>query len=158
MQLLHPAHMRVNYPRNLDDWELDRCDPQYSRPLSQPTAMTYTLLRIQLADICRSAIDALPPPFSDWGEVNYDGFISLDQRFEAFISSLPVFFRLDKASRRQSREVERRYPQIIVQRYILWSTLQGRRSKLNQPFLTRVSMNPRYQYSRKVPAVGALCD
>ncbi|KAE8134360.1 hypothetical protein BDV38DRAFT_273692 [Aspergillus pseudotamarii] len=114
-------------------------------------------IKRRLADICRSAIDALPPPFSDWGEVNYDRFISLDQRFEAFIRSLPVFFRLDEASRRQSRDVERRYPQIIVQRYILWSTLQGRRSKLNQPFLTRVSMNPRYQYSRKVCLQSARC-
>ncbi|KAB8204827.1 hypothetical protein BDV34DRAFT_196715 [Aspergillus parasiticus] len=155
--LMHPAHMRVNYPRNLDDRDLDRYNPQYSRPLSQPTAMTYTLLRIQLADICRSAIDALPPPFSDWGEVNYDRFISLDQRFEAFIRSLPVFFRLDEASRHQSRDVEHQYPQIIVQRYILWSTLQGRRSKLNQPFLTRVSMNPRYEYSRKVCLQSARC-
>ncbi|KAE8409643.1 hypothetical protein BDV37DRAFT_267813 [Aspergillus pseudonomiae] len=114
-------------------------------------------IKRRLADICRSAIDALPPPFSDWGEVNYDRFISLDQRFEAFIRSLPVFFRLDEASRRQSRDVERQYPQIIVQRYILWSTLQGRRSKLNQPFLTRVSMNPRYQYSRKVCLQSARC-
>ncbi|KAB8269075.1 hypothetical protein BDV30DRAFT_230164 [Aspergillus minisclerotigenes] len=114
-------------------------------------------IKRRLADICRSAIDALPPPFSDWGEVNYDRFISLDQRFEAFIHSLPVFFRLDEASRHQSRDVEHQYPQIIVQRYILWSTLQGRRSKLNQPFLTRVSMNPRYQYSRKVCLQSARC-
>ncbi|KAE8393437.1 hypothetical protein BDV23DRAFT_36435 [Aspergillus alliaceus] len=148
--LVHPKHMCVNRPRNIDDLDLDRSDPEHTLPLSQPTAMTYYILRIKLAEISRSVVDALPFSPSDWAMVEYDMIVSLNRKFDEFLRDLPVFFRHDAASREQSRNVDRRYPQTIFQRYIIASTFHSSRIKLNQPFLTRISLDPGYEYSRKV--------
>ncbi|KAB8239309.1 Zn(II)2Cys6 transcription factor [Aspergillus alliaceus] len=148
--LVHPKHMCVNRPRNIDDLDLERSDPEHTLPLSQPTAMTYYILRIKLAEISRSVVDALPFSPSDWAMVEYDMIVSLNRKFDEFLRDLPVFFRHDAASREQSRNVDRRYPQTIFQRYIIASTFHSSRIKLNQPFLTRISLDPGYEYSRKV--------
>lgn len=147
--LIQPNHMRVNLPRHIDDADLENdssCDP----PLSRPTSMTYSLLRIRLAEICRTAVDTMPPSFSDWTSLSYDTVISLDKKFEGFLRSLPFFFRLDDASHGKAHEIDMQYPQMAFQRCILASTIHSRRCKLNQPFLTRVSSDSRYQYSRQV--------
>ncbi|EEP76425.1 predicted protein [Uncinocarpus reesii 1704] len=153
--LIHPAHMRVCYPRNIDD--LDDVDDVAAErhtlgddpSLSQPTAMTYSILRIRLAEICRSVVDAVPPQFTDWGRVNYDDIITLDGQFEQYLRDLPSFFCLDEASLHKSREIDQKYPQLAVQRYIICSTFHSRRFKLNQPFLIRASSDGRYKYSRE---------
>ncbi|OGM41095.1 hypothetical protein ABOM_010425 [Aspergillus bombycis] len=147
---IHPKHMCVNYPRNVDDVDLEHPDPGYSLPLSQPTAMTYYILRIKLAEISRTITDTLPLSPSDWPTVNYDTVMSLDRKFDDFVRDLPIFFRHDQASRQQSRDVDRRYPQTVFQRYIIASSLYSCRAKLNQPFLTRTSIDGRYAYSRNV--------
>lgn len=146
--LIHPNHMRVRHPRHIDDVDLDNdasCDP----PLSYPTGMTYSLLRIRLAEICRTVVDTLPPSFSDWGCMDYGTIISLDKKFEGFVRDLPLSFRIDEA-RHSHTHVDFQYPQMGFQRYILASTVHSRRCKLNQPFLTRVLSDRRYEYSRHV--------
>ncbi|KAE8360074.1 hypothetical protein BDV27DRAFT_135130 [Aspergillus caelatus] len=147
---IHPKHMCVNHPRNIDDVDLEHPDLEYSLPLSQPTPMTYYILRIKLAEMSRIVIDTLPLSPSDWPTVSYDTIMSLDRRFDDFLRDLPIFFRHDEASRQQSRDVDRQYPQIIFQRYIIGSSFYSCRAKLNQPFLTRISMDERYSYSRNV--------
>lgn len=48
--------MRVNLPRRINDIDLDNNDGNYNIPMSQPTSMTYYLMRIQLAEICRTVV------------------------------------------------------------------------------------------------------
>jgi hypothetical protein len=147
---IHPKHMQVRYPSNVNDMDLDNYGPGSSVPLTEPTSMTYFLLRIHLAEICRSVVDALPPPFADRVGIDYENIIALNRKFDQFLDELPFFFRLDEASRRQSYEIDKRYPEISVQRYIICSTVHSRRFKLNQQFLIRTSLDSRYQYSRDV--------
>ncbi|KAF7595223.1 hypothetical protein BBP40_006968 [Aspergillus hancockii] len=148
--LIHPKHMRVNHPRNINDVDLEHPDPEYNLPLSEPTTMSYYMLRIRLAEITRSIVDVLPSSPPDWGTVDYDIVISLDRKFDDFLHDMPLFLRHDETSREQSREIDRRYPQTIFQRYIIASTFHSRRFKLNQPFLARMSLDRRYEYSRNV--------
>ncbi|KAA8649529.1 hypothetical protein EYZ11_004862 [Aspergillus tanneri] len=82
--------------------------------------------------------------------------MSLDQRFEKFLRHLPVFSQLDEASRQQSQDIVRQYPQIAFQRCIICTTVHSRRFKLNQPFLIRTSYDRRYEYSRE-EVVAAYC-
>ncbi|PLB49897.1 hypothetical protein P170DRAFT_445337 [Aspergillus steynii IBT 23096] len=146
--LINPNQMRVNYPRNMDDEDLDRQEPGYSVPMLQPTAMSYSIFRLQLANLCRVTVDTLPSAFSSWIDISYDTIITLDQQFQHFLHDLPFFLRLDEASRKQSRDIDRKYPQFVFQRYIICSTAHSRRFKLNQPFFTRTSLDRRYEYSR----------
>ncbi|KAE8154889.1 hypothetical protein BDV25DRAFT_147157 [Aspergillus avenaceus] len=153
--LIHPNHMCVNYPRNIDDVDLENPDPAYCVPMDQPTAMSYYMLRIRLAEICRTVVDTLPPLPQDWGKIDYKTIIALDQKFAEFQRNLPVYLRHDEASRQQSHDVDRQYPQMMMHRYVIASSFYPRRFKLNQPFLTRVSLDPRYAYSRNVSLESA---
>lgn len=152
--LIHPKHMRVNYPRHINDVDLDNDDKSRDPPLSKPTSMTYSLLRIRLAQICCTVVDDMPPSFSDWGSINYSTIILLDQKFEKFLRDIPSFFSLKIMGREQGCDIDRQFPYIAFQRYILATSFHSRRFKLHQPFLCRVSStnscNRRHGQSRNV--------
>lgn len=152
--LIHPKHMRVNYPRHINDVDLDNGDKSRDPPLSKPTSMTYSLLRIRLAQICRTVVDDMPPSFSDWGSINYSTIILLDQKFEKFLRDIPSFFSLKIMGREQGCDIDRQFPYMAFQRYILATSFHSRRFKLHQPFLCRVSStnlsNRRHGHSRNV--------
>ena len=112
--------------------------------------MSYFLQRIRLADICRSIVDSVPTEVSDVEQLDYQDVMSLDSKFEVFVTELPVFFCLDEDSRHKSRAIDQQFPQIEFQRYILGLAINYRRCKLHRPFLVRCSHKHRYTYSRKV--------
>ena len=143
---IHPKHMKVLLPRNADDEDLG--DENINLPLSEPTSLSYFLQRTRMGELSRSIADCLPLTLSDPEETNYDDVIHLDGKFENFLAELPVFFRLDDESLQQSREIDRKYPQIPIQRYMINGGAHTRRYKLHQPFLIRGSPNDRYSYSR----------
>ena len=145
---IHPKQMKVLLPRNADDEDLG--DININHSLSEPTSMSYFLQRTRMGELSRSIADHLPLALSDNpDEANYDDIIHLDRKFENFLDELPVFFRLDEESLRQSREIDRKYPHIPIQRYMINGGTHTRRSKLHQPFLIRGgSHDSRYLYSR----------
>jgi hypothetical protein len=102
--------MAVNIPRNIDDKDLIYTNPPINRPLSEPTAMSYNIQRIKLADLCREVIDLIPISVCDTSIVDYQQVIALDQRFDAFLQELPIFLRNDEQSIQQSEQVVARYP------------------------------------------------
>ncbi|KAL2415430.1 putative transcription factor lepB [Exophiala dermatitidis] len=148
--LVHPRQMIVNLPRNVDDEHLAYDGPPIDMPLSEPTAMSYYLQRIKLADICRSIVDVMPLSTPLVTQVDYQEIIALDRRFEAFFENLPIFLRTDEKSRLASAEILRRYPHMRIQRYTLSTVGLIRRCKLHQPFLIRRSAQGNYSYSRNV--------
>ena len=110
--------------------------------------MAYFLQRVRLADICRSAVDSIPP-FMSLGEASYDVVLALDGKLEAFIEELPIFFRLDEDSLQQSQVFDQTYPQIPVQRFLIGIHAHMKRCKLNRPFLTQGLLDARYTPSRQ---------
>ncbi len=147
---IQPKHMNVRFPRNIDDDDLNCVDVDFDRPLEEPTSMSYSLQRIHLANICRSVVDFMPTAVSDLKHIDYKDVIFLDSRFEHFLLRLPVFLRLDEESRQKSLEIDQKFPQVEVQRYLLGLAIHNRRCKLHRPFLLQCSHEPRYIYSRKI--------
>ena len=143
---VQPKHMKVLLPRNADDEDLG--DEDVNFPLSEPTSMSYFLQRTRMGELSRSIADCLPLTLSDPDKTNYDDIVRLDSKFENFLTELPVFFRLDEESLQQSREVDRKYPHIPIQRYMINGGAHTRRYKLHQPFVIRCSHDNRYAYSR----------
>ena len=137
--------MKVLLPRNINDEDLGNED--IDLPLSEPTSMSYFLQRTRLAELSRSVADCIPLTLTDPDETNYDNVIFLDGKFEKFLSELPIFFRLDEDSLQQSREIDRIYPHIPIQRYMINGGTHTRRYKLHQPYLIRGSNKSRYLYS-----------
>ena len=149
---IQPTHMRVKRPRNINDDDLVTKDAAFERPLSEPTIMSYYLQRLKLAEICRSIIDSTWDPVTvglNPTGVKYGTIIALDSRFTDMLDELPVFLRFDEESRRTSEAIDRKDPNIALQRYIVNLTVNTRRCKLHLPFLSRASVEPRYTFSRK---------
>lgn len=146
--LLHPNHMKVNYPRNIDDDLIASTGESYDFPLSVPTSMTAFLCRVRLADVCRQVIDTLPTISLDPQEVDYDTVLTLDTKFRELLRDLPSFFQLDPISVQQNEQLCRERPYIPWHRIALHLGINTRICRLHRPFHLAISTNPRYAFSR----------
>ncbi|TVY83734.1 putative transcription factor lepB [Lachnellula suecica] len=151
MYFIHPNHINVRIPKNCDDDDLVAVLSEDRDPVvgPEPTGMSNFLERLRLAQLCREMFDILPLETSKLNEIPYENIIAFDQRIVDFISTLPVFFRLDAESRRQTKPMEAMYPNIPLLRYCITRAAYSRRCKLHQRFLLRKSTDPRYAYSRQ---------
>ena len=143
---IHPKHTKVVTPRNVNDKEIG--NENINLPLSEPTSMSYFLQRTRLAELSRSVADYMPLTLSDPETTAYEDVVYLDGKFEKFLGELPVFFRLDDESLERSRDIDQKYPQIPIQRYMINGGTHTRRYKLHQPYLVRGSHGSHYSYSR----------
>ncbi|KAL1955984.1 hypothetical protein VTO42DRAFT_7884 [Malbranchea cinnamomea] len=144
-----PTHMCVNYPQNDDAQTISAASKRFVDSQSQTLSMTCFLQRVRLAELCRTIVDCMPRFLEDVETtVDYEHIIALDGKFEDCLQELPVFFRLDEGSRCASRDIERMFPQIATQRYLIHLAFNTRRSKLHQPFLVRRFVEPKYACSR----------
>ncbi|PYH95412.1 hypothetical protein BO71DRAFT_449365 [Aspergillus ellipticus CBS 707.79] len=147
---IHPNHMKVNHPANIDDELLTPSGPEQTFPPSTPTSMSVFLLRIQHAELCREVVDTLSSTFISSSPPDYDIILTLDQKFHTFITSVPAFFKIDPASIQQSQSVTRDRPYIAWQRTIGHLGFHVRLCRLHRPFHREGSTNPKYAYSRSM--------
>lgn len=136
----------VKYPENTDIRNICYQNSE-ARDFQATASMAFFRARVEIAKICHDIIDTLPH-FPDIDAASYDNIVSLDGKFQDLIAKVPVFFRLDEESRAKSREFDRNYPPVAIQRYLIHIGFHTRRSKLHQPFLLRGSVEPKYAYSR----------
>lgn len=148
--LANPNHMCTKYPRNIDDEDLTNPDQTIDHPIHRPTIMTFYVLRRQFADVARQVVDAYPRFCTDWNQVDYQVIMDLDRKYVLFEKNMPFFFKLSERDRLETKEIERKYPQIMSQRYILAGGRLSHRLKLHQPFLTRTANNPQFEHSRRI--------
>lgn len=155
MYFIHPNHLHVNLPRDCDDDEI--CFAGSDEPATEchPTSMSFFLARVRLAQLCREMTDTVPVETENLMRLPYESVIALDQKFEDFLSSLPVFLRADSESREKSRVVEAVFSNVSTMRYCIITAAHSRRCRLHQKFLLRQSSDPRYQYSRRAALASA---
>ncbi|CAM1503205.1 Fc.00g079810.m01.CDS01 [Cosmosporella sp. VM-42] len=146
--MLHPEHMKVNYPKNIDDEFIAAVGEDYDFPLTVPTSMTAFIYRIKLADLCRQVVDQIPLMLLDPQDIDYETVLSLDARFQVFLKDLPVFFKLDPASIQQSQGICRERPFIPWQRIVLHFGINTRICRLHRPFHCASPTNPKFAFSR----------
>lgn len=111
--------------------------------------MTYLLERVRLSHICREIADVLPRDRSKLERVPYDQIISLDQKLQNYLATLPFYFKLDPESRRRAKALEAVNPDISLLRFCITRAAHSRRIKLHQRYLLRRSSDPLYAYSRQ---------
>jgi hypothetical protein len=146
---IHPNHFKVWLPRDCNDDEIGL--DEKARPIAglQPTAMTYFLARVRLAQICREITDTTPLETSKLMEMPYESIVALDKKLRDFLQSLPFFFQLDSESRQRSRPIETIYHNIPAMRYCIMIAAHSRRCRLHHRFLLRQSSKPRHSFSRQ---------
>jgi hypothetical protein len=138
--------MRVKLPRNISDEDLATKPADFTRPLSEPTVMAYYLQRIKLGEICRQVADMVWDTDAD--QVALEDIYSTDRKFDAVLTELPEFLRLEKGHQQKFRELDEAEPNILVQRYVVNLTIQAKRCKFHLPFLLRAAHESSFSFSR----------
>ncbi|KAK7952842.1 uncharacterized protein PG986_008570 [Apiospora aurea] len=126
---IHPRHMSVAKPRNLNDSDLALAVEGLTHPPEVPTQMSCFLQRIRLAEACRAVVDGYLPgqaEISDYGQV-----LDLDQLFEQILVTSPPCLAL-------SAPVPPGAPRLLcLQRATVHLGFHSRRARLHRPFLMR---------------------
>jgi hypothetical protein len=141
--------MNVLPPSNLDDEDLTPARA-CSRPLSEPTEMTYSIGKIELAQAIRELVDEAGKSGLEVEEMSYDQILRFDRRFNEILDGLPWFYKMDEASRRKSAPLEKERPYIAWQRNFIHFGFHTRLSRLHRPYLARGYKDPLYSYSRMI--------
>ena len=100
--------------------------------MSQPTDMSYFLLRIHLAKISRAFVDQIGTTLKQTN--NFTHILSIDAELEKFLHTFPRHFRLESYAQR-SLELENPDGDIFVHAYLLNSVINTQRCKLYLPQL-----------------------
>ena len=146
---IDPRHCQVNKPLNVDDDDLTISNNIVDRPISEPTEMSYSLIRMGAGEMCRILADLVHPMASGVNNVDYDEIIALERRIARVAEDLPYYFRLDGDSRKKTEPYLSKYPQLATQRYLLQQGFHCHRSRIHRPFLIRGSLDVRFQFSRQ---------
>jgi hypothetical protein len=145
---INPRHVHVNKPMNVDDDDLV-LNNAVNKPLSEPTEMSYFLVRMAGGEICRVLADLVHPLASGVNNVDYDEIIALERTTASITKDMPYYFQLDEDSRKRTEPYLSKYPQLATQRYLLQQGLHCHRSRIHRPFLIRGSLDARFHFSRK---------
>ena len=140
---IHPNHMVVNKPLNLNDTDFLTDSPLVERPLSEPTEMTYFLQRIRLSEIARRIIDTQPMRTSS--SPNYQSVMAIDAELANFLETLPPFFKIETEDQNEQNAKFALGADIRLQVLNLNSLVQTQRCKLHLPYLNPQTSKP---YSR----------
>jgi hypothetical protein len=144
---IRARHCHVIEPMNIDDDDL-AANNIIDKPLSEPTEMSYGLVRTAAGEMCRNLADLVHPMASGVNNVDYDEIIALEQKIQGMVVDMPYYFRLDKDSRKRTEPYLSKYPQLATQRYLLQQGFHCHRSRIHRPFLIRGSLDERYHFSR----------
>lgn len=117
--------------------------------------MSYTLHRLQLAEVCREIVDVTASEHLSGQEVPYEKILSLDHKLHEAYSRLPSYFRFDRSSQRQFADLYRERPAIAWQRAFLHQGYHARLCRLHRQYFVRGAKDPRYSYSHVVSLQSA---
>ncbi|KAL5382429.1 hypothetical protein DPSP01_006529 [Paraphaeosphaeria sporulosa] len=146
MYWIQQGHIKVKLPRDCTDDELSLGDTSGSTFEEAPSHVMVFLERIRLARICCEIADNLPLETVALLQMPYERIIALDQKLEQFLATLPPVLQYNCTN---DHILESMYPQLPSWRYCIAKAALSRRWKLNQPFLLRQNLDPRYAYSRR---------
>ncbi|KAJ5151709.1 hypothetical protein N7492_010004 [Penicillium capsulatum] len=151
--IIHPNHMNVQKPLNIEDDDLETS--QVDMPLSTPTCMSYTLHRLRLAEVCREMVDEIAPVHLHGQELSYEKVLDLDRKLHSAYAELPAFFRFDQSARRQYATLYRDRPAIAWQRAFMQQGYHSRLCRLHRQFFIQGAKDPKYSYSHVVSLQSA---
>lgn len=145
---IQPKHMCVRLPKNIDDDELfhDRETPD--RPLSYPTTMSYFLVRSMAGDYIRAVFDLIPLGVADSGPHEPHEMIMMENKANECIQSLPKYFRVEYANDPEVKSMERKLPQLSMQRGIINLGILCSKIRMYRPYLFQKGLPHPYSTAR----------
>ena len=140
--------MNVRLPLNIEDEDIDLSD--IGLPLSTPTAMSYTLCRVRLAEVSRHIADATADQLFQGKEMSYDMVVALDGKLRESLDDLPEFYRFSLAAQQKFTTLFSERPVFASQRSMLQLGYHFRLCRLHRKHFVLGAKDPRYSYSHVV--------
>lgn len=137
--------MNVNLPRNLEDVDIGHADS--GEATSTPTAMSYTLCRIQLAFVSRHIVDETASQLFQGKEIPYQRIVELDRMLRDSLEKLPEFYRFGQAHQSRFAMLYRERPVFAWQRSMLQLGYHHRICRLHRQHFVRGAKDPKYSCS-----------
>ncbi|KUJ06325.1 uncharacterized protein LY89DRAFT_726634 [Mollisia scopiformis] len=147
----HPRQMITKKPLNINDDEVFDGMSRDERPLSQPTAMSYTMQRIRLAEISRSIVERSPLAMAHTDGLSHDAVMDIDTELQTLINDVPEFYSMSKSALMQTyRLTQSQAEKVVFQGLTTYFLLYTQRCKLHFPFFAHSFENPAYYPSRDI--------
>lgn len=141
----------VKRPLNINDEEVVDGMSRTEQPLSQPTAMSYSLQRLRLSEISRNIVDRTPLVMGQKSGPSHDVVMDIDTELQLLINDIPPFFLMSKADLTEIYQLDSSQAvKIAHQGYIFHSLLYAQRCKLHFPYFTRGYVDCAYASSRDI--------
>jgi hypothetical protein len=140
--------MNVRLPRNVEDYAIEQADEDL--PLSTPTAMSYTLCRVQLARVSRHLVDETASQLFLGKDVPYEKIIELDSMLRDSLDKLPEYYRFGQAHQTRYATLYRERPVFAWQRNMLQLGYHHRICRLHRHHFVRGAKDPKYSCSHIV--------
>jgi len=140
--------MNVRLPLNIEDEHIDIRDT--GLPPSTPTATSYTLCRIRLAEISRQVADETADQLFQGKELPYATIVALDGKLRQGLNELPEFYRFSIAAQQEFTTLYNERPVFASQRSMLQLGYHFRLCRLHRQHFVRGAKDPRYSYSHVV--------
>ena len=140
--------MNVSVPRNVEDVDIERLNVE--QPLSVPTAMSYTLCRVQLAFVSRKIVDQTASQLFHGKEISYEKIIELDRMLRDSLEQLPEFYRFGHAHQLRFATLYQERPVFAWQRSMLQLGYHHRICRLHRQHFVRGAKDPKYSCSHIV--------
>ena len=145
----HLRQMMTKKPLNIDDEDIFDGMSRFERPYSQPTRMSYPLLRIRLGEISRRIVDRYPLVMGE--PPSYDVIMEIDTEIQGILNELPEFFSMSKAQLIDTFKLNpAQATNILYQGHTSYLILYGDRCKLHLPYFTRGFVDRTYSPSREM--------
>ncbi|KAL6720804.1 hypothetical protein ACLMJK_002729 [Lecanora helva] len=149
--LCHLRQMIVKKPLNINDEELIDGVAPIDHPLSQPTTMSYSLLRIRLSEISRSIVDRTPLVVTDVYGLGLDVIMDVDTELQMLLNDIPPFFSMPITALTEIYHLSpSEAAKIVHQGYTFRSLLYSQRCKLHLPYFSRGFVDSAYASSRDI--------
>ena len=141
----------VKKPLNINDENIRDGMTCIEQPLSQPTVMSYFLLRVRLAEILRSSIDRTPLIMGHTGGPSYDVVMDIDTELQLLINDIPPFFSMSVADLIKTYQFDPlRAESIRHQGHMLYCITYAQRCIIHFPYFSRGYVDSVYASSREI--------
>ncbi|KAM0793992.1 hypothetical protein BDR22DRAFT_895578 [Usnea florida] len=144
----HLRQMMVKKPLNINDEELGDGMTRIEQPLSRPTAMSYSLQRIRLAEISRNIVDRTPPVLAQASGPSLNVVMDIDTELQLLINDIPPFFSMLEADLSETYQLDTsEAAKVAHQGYIFHFLVHAQRCKLHFPYFSRGFREPTFACS-----------
>ncbi|KAF4993422.1 hypothetical protein FGRMN_6510 [Fusarium graminum] len=148
-----PRLMKVNKPQDVNDSAISAEGFTNGPSNETRTDMTFFLLRLKMAEVCREIVDTLPPVADEVLEQDYNVILGLDNKLQNLAHDVPDAFKsdLEDIHPKHMSECEAIWeerPYIHWQRINLHLGIHARICRLHRPYLLEAYSDRQYTYSR----------